>query len=99
QAGHHLAPLELSSGKNIYEELSNDFTLLALDGEDAVTSAFEDAAQAQNIPFSVINESFEGGREAYESRYILIRPDHYIVWCGDEAPADTAALMAKAVGG
>ena len=99
QAGHHLAPLELSSGKNIYEELSNDFTLLALDGDDAVTSAFEAAAQAQNIPFSVINDSFDDGREAYESRYILIRPDHYIVWCGDEAPADTAALMAKAVGG
>tara|TARA_B100000315_G_scaffold250997_1_gene284908 strand:+ start:16668 stop:18251 length:1584 start_codon:yes stop_codon:yes gene_type:complete len=98
RAGHHLAPLELSSGKNIYEELSNDFTLLALDGEDAVNSTFEDAAKTQGIPFSIINDSYADGRTAYESRYILIRPDHYIVWCGDGAPADTAALMAKVVG-
>ncbi len=98
QAGHHLAPLEMSSGKNIYEELSNDFSLLSLDGEDSVTSAFETAAQAQNIPFSIIRDTFAGPREAYESRYILIRPDHYVVWCGNNAPAETAALMAKAVG-
>ncbi|MDP7600667.1 MAG: hypothetical protein QF605_04710, partial [Rhodospirillales bacterium] len=98
QAGHHLAPLELSSGKNIYEEISNDFTLLALDGEDAVTSAFKDAAETQNIPFNIIRDSYADGRTAYEARYILIRPDHYIVWCGDEAPTDTVAIMAKVVG-
>ena len=98
QAGHHLAPLELSSGKNIYEEISNDFTLLALDGEDAVTSVVKDAAETQNIPFNIIRDSYADGRTAYEARYILIRPDHYIVWCGEEPPTDTAAIIAKAVG-
>ncbi|MGH6980591.1 MAG: FAD-dependent monooxygenase, partial [Stellaceae bacterium] len=35
RAGHHLAPRKLSSGRNVYEELGDGFTLLAFDAPDA----------------------------------------------------------------
>ncbi len=44
RAGHHLPPQLLSSGRNVFEELGRDFTLLAFDGEDRTAAAFENAA-------------------------------------------------------
>jgi 4-hydroxyisophthalate hydroxylase len=34
EAGHHLAPRDLSSGRNVFEELGDDFTLLAFGAEE-----------------------------------------------------------------
>ncbi len=46
----------------------------------------------------VIRDGYEGGREAYESRLVLVRPDQYVVWAGNEAPRDMAAVMKKIAG-
>ncbi|SVB55901.1 uncharacterized protein METZ01_LOCUS208755, partial [marine metagenome] len=98
RAGHHLAPLTLSSGKNVFEELGNDFNLLALDDEMKVAEAFEKAANELNVPLKIIHDTCADDREDYKARYILIRPDHYIVWSGDNEPKDVVQLLEKAVG-
>ena len=98
RAGHHLAPQMLSDGKNVFERLGAGFTLLAFDASDAVVQSFEAAAAAEKIPFTVIRDRFDGGREAYEHRLVLVRPDQYVVWTGDDAPSDVTALFAKATG-
>ena len=46
----------------------------------------------------VIADTYEGGREKYEARLVLVRPDQYVVWTGDKAPADADSLMAKVAG-
>jgi 2-polyprenyl-6-methoxyphenol hydroxylase-like FAD-dependent oxidoreductase len=98
QAGHHLSPKTLSSGKNVYEELGQPISLLAFGASDADVRALRDAASRHSMPLNVIRDSFDGGREAYESRLILVRPDQYVVWAGNEAPADPAALLRKVTG-
>ena len=98
RAGHHLAPQPLSSGKNVFEELGDGFTLLAFDAPDAAVQTFEQAAAAAKIPFTVISDTFAGGREAYECRLILVRPDQFVAWTGNEAPAGVPALLAKTAG-
>jgi hypothetical protein len=98
RAGHHLAPQMLSSGRNVFEELGDGFALIALDAPDSAVQAFARAAQAHGIPFKAVCDSYAGGREAYEARLILVRPDQYVVWTGDAAPADADALMRKVVG-
>ena len=98
RAGHHLPPQKLSSGSNVFEALGSGYTLLAFDADEAAIRAFEDAAQALKIPFKVVRDSRSGGREAYESKLILVRPDQYVVWNGDSAPADARAVMHRVAG-
>ncbi len=98
RAGHHLAPQPLSSGKNVFEELGLGFTLLAFGADDDAVRAFETAAAAAKIPMNVVRDSFDGGREAYEKRLILVRPDQFVAWTDDAAPADVPALLAKLTG-
>ena len=38
------------------------------------------------------------GRTKYETRMILVRPDQYVVWIGDTAPADAGQIMRKVAG-
>jgi len=82
----------------VFEELGRGFTLLAFDVDDAAVRAFEQAAGALKVPLKVVRDSHADGRTAYESRMILVRPDQFIVWIGDAAPADAAAIMRKVAG-
>ena len=93
RAGHHLPPQPLSSGKNVFQELGPGYSLLAFGVEDADVAPFEAAATSQGFPFKVVRDSYDGGREAYESKMILVRPDQYVVWTGDSAPEDAAAIL------
>lgn len=96
--GHHLPPQNLSSGRNVFEELSAGFTLLAFDAEASAVSAFEEGARALGVPLTIVRDSLAGGREAYKARLILVRPDQYVAWCGDHPPLPPSAILAKAVG-
>ena len=49
------------------------------------------------MPLKIVCDSFGGGREAYEAKLILVRPDRYVAWTADGAPADAKAVIAKAV--
>jgi 2-polyprenyl-6-methoxyphenol hydroxylase-like FAD-dependent oxidoreductase len=98
RAGHHLAPQALLSGTSIFDQLGIGFTLLAFDADDKSVQAFEQAATALKIPFKVTRDTYQDKRTAYESRMILVRPDQYVVWAGDAAPGDVAALMRKVAG-
>jgi 2-polyprenyl-6-methoxyphenol hydroxylase-like FAD-dependent oxidoreductase len=98
EAGHHLAPMTLSSGRNVFEELSDGFTLLAMDAGDQSVRSLEQAAQHNNVPLKVVRDSYVNGREQYQSRLVLVRPDQYVVWAADAAPAEPGALISRVSG-
>lgn len=98
EAGHHLAPQPLSSGGNVYERLGPAFSLLAFGGEDGAVEPIVAAARSLGVPLQVVRDSDEEGRLAYGSRLTLVRPDQYVAWTGDEAPADGLGLMRRVTG-
>ena len=80
----------------MFEELGAEFTLLAFDASEEAVTAFERAAQALGVPLKIVRDGV--GSNAHAARLILVRPDRYVVWTGDNAPADAAAVIGKAVG-
>jgi 2-polyprenyl-6-methoxyphenol hydroxylase-like FAD-dependent oxidoreductase len=93
--GHHLPPQLLSSGRNVFEELGGDLTLLAFDAGDAAHTSFTAAAQALAVPLKIVRDSYDQGRRAYEAKFILVRPDRYVAWTADSPPADPVAILRK----
>jgi hypothetical protein len=97
RTGHHLPPQKLSSGRNVFEELGRDFTLLAFDADDRTVESFARAADSLKVPLTIVRDSYADGRTAYEAKLILVRPDRYVAWATDAAPSDTSAIIRKAV--
>src|SRR5215510_5658205 len=95
RAGHHLPPQVLSSGRHVVEELGGDFTLLAF---GAAVAAFATAAASLGVPLKIVRDSLADGRKAYEARLMLVRPDRYVVWVSNDAPANAASVIARLVG-
>jgi 4-hydroxyisophthalate hydroxylase len=98
RAGHHLAPTLLSSGSNIFEQLERSHTLVAFTDDQRPVMAFQDAACALRIPLRVVLDTLDEASAAYGSRYILVRPDQYVAWTGDQLPANADALLQRVTG-
>jgi 4-hydroxyisophthalate hydroxylase len=99
RAGHHLAPVPLSSGRNVFQELGRGYTLIALTEDRRPAAAFRAAARALRIPLRVLVDTFKDERTAYGCRFILVRPDQYAAWAGNDLPSDLTTLLRKVVGG
>jgi 2-polyprenyl-6-methoxyphenol hydroxylase-like FAD-dependent oxidoreductase len=98
RAGHHLAPHPLSSGRNVFEELGDGFTLLSLEAGSAVGSAFETASRTLGIPLQVVRDGGGEGRNPYEAAHVLVRPDQFVAWVSREAPIEPKDVLRKAIG-
>lgn len=97
-AGHHLTPRALSTGRNTYEELGSLYTLFAFGAEDSAVRGIEQAAASLRMPLKVVRDAFAGETAMYESKLVLVRPDQYVVWAGNESPADMMAVLKRVVG-
>jgi 2-polyprenyl-6-methoxyphenol hydroxylase-like FAD-dependent oxidoreductase len=96
--GHHLAPRELSSARDLFTELGSGFGLVALDSDDEAVRGLAGAARTLGMPFTVVRDTWADGREEYGSRLVLVRPDHFVCWTGDSLHCDPSVLLSRAVG-
>ena len=84
----------LGSGRSLYDELGDGFTLLtARRGvpADAITTA----ANARGVPLKVLHLEDRALRGA---ALVLVRPDNYVVWTGDREPDSAGDLIDRVRG-
>lgn len=96
--GHHLAPQPLSTGRNVFEELGQGFTLLAFDAGQRPAGELDRAARSLGVPLTIVRDRYDGERKRYESRLVLVRPDQYVAWAADAPPADGSDLFRRVAG-
>jgi 2-polyprenyl-6-methoxyphenol hydroxylase-like FAD-dependent oxidoreductase len=95
RAGHHIAPLMLSSGKNVFEALGTGYTLLAVGQSAQAAEPFAAAAASLGLPLAVIAEPAGGELERYEVPWVLVRPDQYVAWTGQACPEPGVLAMLR----
>lgn len=83
---------------NVFEELGSSLTLIALSADKQSVREFEQAAKSLSVPLKIILDTYEGDRQAYGARLILVRADQYVCWSGNEGPRDPVALLRKVIG-
>lgn len=98
RAGHHLAPGRLSTGRNVFEELGGGYTLFGFDADDASIAGIVEAAKELEVPLTVVRDAQQGDAVEYGARLILVRPDQFVAWAGDEAPEDAIGMWLRLVG-
>ena len=82
--GHHLAPASLPSGLNAYEALEVGYTLFAFGAREDAIREFVDAAATLEVPLAVVQDACTGEVERYRARLILVRPDQFVCWAGED---------------
>ena len=99
RAGHHLAPLRLSDGRNAFEALGTGFTLIArgVPGDDV--ASWEREARLRDIPLTVVRTEAGGDAARWDAPLVLVRPDQFVTWAGAPEGADAGAVLARSVGG
>ncbi|HUG08181.1 MAG TPA: FAD-dependent monooxygenase [Acidimicrobiia bacterium] len=92
--GHHLPPRD-----GVFEALGSGFTLVSVGGTIESVYAFRTAADSLGVPLQVVTRDRGGEAEEYGSALVLVRPDHFVSWVGDESdPAVADEVMARSVG-
>ncbi len=87
RAGALLPHRWLSPGRSRYDELGEGFTLLRRRGEGQ-GGEVEKAARIRSVPIKIVDEPDADG-----PALAVVRPDRYLAWAGDRAPADALALI------
>ena len=89
--------LWLGDGRSLYDALGFEFTLLQLGGKPAGAAGFRAAAEAMNVPLSVVPVAGDEARDLYGADLALIRPDQIVAWRGN-ASSKAAAVLRRAAG-
>lgn len=78
QSGHHLPPLPLANGQSTAQHLAEGFTLFS----------HADYVPASDVPVNHIQMV----PDAAGARHILVRPDGYVAWAGNDAEEIPSAV-------
>ena len=96
--GARLPHVWLPDGTALHDHLGPGYTLLRLGGTPAQTDHVEQALRATGAPLDVLDFASDAARDIYGYDLLLVRPDLHVVWRGNNAPDDAAAVASVATG-
>ncbi|MGB3245742.1 MAG: hypothetical protein WBB25_14505 [Sulfitobacter sp.] len=89
--GHHLTPRPVSGGKGVFDALGTGFTLLTTDDD----AGFAHAARELGVPLDIVAVPAQSAVD-WDAKRVLVRPDSFVAWAGEEAVP--AKVLARAAG-
>ncbi|MGV6875793.1 FAD-dependent monooxygenase [Pseudochelatococcus sp. B33] len=96
--GARLPHVWLGDGNPVQDHIGPGYTLLRLGRTQAETGGLGHAFRALGAPFNVLDIESDVARDVYGYDLLLLRPDMHIVWRGNAASEEPAALAALATG-
>ncbi|MGA6204476.1 FAD-dependent monooxygenase [Nocardia testacea] len=97
-AGARLPHLVLEDGTSLYDLLGRDFTLVRVGTNPPDAEPVLRVCADRGVPVEVVDLPSVTAAERFRAALILVRPDQYIAWRGDEVPADPATLIDRVRG-
>ncbi|MBR0706987.1 FAD-dependent oxidoreductase [Bradyrhizobium liaoningense] len=89
----------LAPGHSTLDLFGRGFVLLEFSSDsDVAVAALISAARAARMPISHHLITHPDATAAYGRRYVLVRPDGHISWCGDVIPREPAQLIDRVRG-
>lgn len=89
--------VRLRSGEQLLDHFGRGFTLVDLsDGESGKEMAA--SAARRGIPITYVALADDRAASVWARRFVLVRPDEHIAWCGDEIPSDIGAVLDRVTG-
>lgn len=96
--GTRLPHLRVRDGVPVFDRLGQDFTIIRV-GEDApAVDALLALAEERRVPMNTLTVDAPGAAELYGRRLVLVRPDQYVAWRGDELPDDLPVMLDRVRG-
>lgn len=96
RSGGRLPHVWLEPGRSTLDCVGPTFTLLQLGAADP--AALVRAADHVGVPLTVVDLHEYGLDTRLGAELIIVRPDQYVAWHGEAAPADAAALLQRVAG-
>ncbi len=83
----------LAEGKSTLDLFGRGFVLLNFGSSSTATESIEKAAAGQRVPLQTVEIGDPAIAALYERRFVLVRPDGFVAWRGDEIPEDATSLL------
>jgi len=84
--------------RSLFDLLGSGFSLLRIGADAPDVSNFLRVAKKRGIPLKVIELSAPDALSLYHYPLLLIRPDQYICWRGNDNPENTDSLFSRVTG-
>ena len=88
----------LREGSSTLDLFGHAFVLLCF-GDTCGQERLAQCLAAAKIPLSIERIDDPGVAARYRQRFVLVRPDGHVAWCGDVLPEEPAPLVRRLVGG
>ena len=90
-AGNHLSPR-----RDVLDHLGGGFSLITVGHRPETESAFKSAASSLGVPLTIVETDENEDTKMWCADVILLRPDRFVAFSGNEPVPDATAILAKA---
>ena len=88
----------LADGRSTLDLFGRGYVVVAAPGASGELAALAASAARAGMPFRIESPADPAVRDAYERRFVLVRPDGHVAWRSDSAPADAEVLVRTVAG-